>query len=220
MGSATMTLPVYAHNGLTDCHQETTVTHPRVESLRIDKIRKHPLGSSWTFWFYKNDRNQTWEQSQQKVLTVSTVEDFWGMNHHLVAASALSPGSDYALFKEGIFPDWEDRRNAPGGRWIITTDKRRRQVCLDGYWLDVLLLLIGENKGKEVAEQMNGAAIQVRGKTDKLAVWLADCQDLQFVESIGVMVKETLKIPKDNSIKFSIHQEEKAKINDPTRLIV
>ena len=45
------------------------------------------------------------------------------MTHHLALASRLPPGADYSLFKEGIFPDWEDERNSGGGRWLVGVDR-------------------------------------------------------------------------------------------------
>ena len=56
----------------------------------------------------------------------------------------MPPGADYSMFKEGIFPDWEDPRNQDGGRWMITMDKRRREL-LDTYWLEIMFFLIGEH---------------------------------------------------------------------------
>ena len=60
-------------------------------------------------------------------------------------ASKLPIGSDYSLFKEGIFPDWEDPRNQDGGRWIISLDKTAKQEMLDTYWLEIIFFLIGEH---------------------------------------------------------------------------
>ena len=110
-----------------------------------EKVMKHPLQNAWTLWFFKNDKARTWEENQRPIITVTTVEDFWSLYNHIEVASRLPPGSDYSLFKEGIFPDWEDKRNAPGGRWMINVDKRQRADCLDTYWLEILFFLIGEH---------------------------------------------------------------------------
>ena len=56
----------------------------------------------------------------------------------------MPPGADYSMFKEGIFPDWEDPRNQDGGRWVIAMDKRKREL-LDTYWLEIMFFLIGEH---------------------------------------------------------------------------
>jgi translation initiation factor 4E len=75
-----------------------------------DKVVKHPLQNAWTLWFFKNEKGRSWEENQRSIITVTTVEDFWSLYNHIEVASKLPPGSDYSLFKEGIFPDWEDKR--------------------------------------------------------------------------------------------------------------
>ena len=124
---------------------ETMESVKLTESLDPEKIIKHPLQNAWTLWFFKNDKTRSWEENQRPIITVNTVEDFWSLYNHIEVASRLPPGSDYSLFKEGIFPDWEDQRNSPGGRWMINLDKRQRADHLDQYWLEILFFLIGEH---------------------------------------------------------------------------
>lgn len=40
---------------------------------------------------------------------------------------------------------WEDENNKHGGRWLINLDKKQRMTCLDNFWLEVMLCLIGES---------------------------------------------------------------------------
>ena len=40
---------------------------------------------------------------------------------------------------------WEDDYNKQGGRWLINLDKKQRNSCLDNFWLEVMLCLIGES---------------------------------------------------------------------------
>merc|ERR1712198_594098 len=174
-----------------------------------EKVMKHPLQNAWTLWFFKNDKTRSWEENQRPIITVTTVEDFWSLYNHIEVASRLPPGSDYSLFKEGIFPDWEDPRNAPGGRWMINVDKKHRVDYLDTYWLEILFFLIGEHADQH-AHQVNGAVVNVRGKGDKLAVWLADASQPDSILRIGKMIKERLGIDPDQTIGFNIHNEEKA----------
>ena len=193
-----------------------------------EKIIKHPLQNAWTLWFFKNDKTRSWEENQRPIITVNTVEDFWSLYNHIEVASRLPPGSDYSLFKEGIFPDWEDQRNSPGGRWMINMDKRQRADHLDQYWLEILFFLIGEHADQHAHQvktnltsksnrlyphiiQVNGAVVNVRGKGDKLAVWLADASQPDSILRIGKMIKERLGIDPEQTIGFNIHSEEKAR---------
>ena len=110
-----------------------------------DRYIKHPLQNAWTLWFFKNDKSRTWEENQRPIITVTTVEDFWSLYNHIEVASRLPAGADYSLFKEGIFPDWEDPRNQDGGRWMINLDRRHKQQFLDTCWLEIIFFLIGEH---------------------------------------------------------------------------
>merc|ERR1712215_30928 len=172
-----------------------------------DRLIKHPLQNAWTLWFFKIDKARTWEENQRPIITVTTVEDFWALYNHIEAASRLPPGSDYSIFKEGIFPDWEDPRNQAGGRWIINVDTRQRTELLDMYWLEIIFFLIGEHADHN-ASQVNGAVVNVRAKGDKLAVWLADAQP-DAILRIGKIIKERLGIDPEKTIGYHIHNEEK-----------
>lgn len=188
----------------------TTATDLVVGLGGPEKVVKHPLQNSWTLWFFKNDKSRSWEENQKPIITVNTVEDFWSLYNHIEVASKLPPGADYSLFKEGIFPDWEDKRNQLGGRWIINLDKRQRADHLDNYWLEILFFLIGEH-ADQYAFQVNGAVVNVRGKGDKLAIWLADATHGDSIIRIGKMLKERLGIDPGERIGFNIHNEEKSK---------
>merc|ERR1719357_1307508 len=186
------------------------------EIVKPEKVVKHMLENAWTLWFFKNDKSRTWEENQRPIITVTTVEDFWRLYNNISVASRLPPGSDYSLFKEGIFPDWEDHRNAAGGRWMINVDKRQRAECLDTYWLEILFFLIGEHADQH-AHQVNGAVVNVRAKGDKLAVWLADASQPDGITRIGKMIKERLGIDPEQTIGFNIHNEEKAAARNATK---
>ena len=137
------------------------------------------------------------------------------MYNHLELTSNLAPSLDYSLFKEGISPDWKDCRNTPGGRWIISSDRRQRTESLNGYWCEILLLLIGADLPDKEVEQVNGAVVTKRVKGDKLAMWLVDCRDMNTVTNIKKRIKGRLGISTENTIQFKIHSEEQARSIPP-----
>ena len=193
-----------------------------------EKLVKHPLQNAWTLWFFKNDKSRTWEENQRPIITVTTVEDFWSLYNHIEVASRLPPGADYSLFKEGIFPDWEDPRNQDGGRWILSLDKRQKEKFLDSYWLEIIFYLIGEHGDQDAFQvrsvrfvvlmfheppcsQVNGAVVNVRQRNDKIAVWLADASHHESILRIGKMLKQRLGLDPNTTIGFNVHHEEKNK---------
>ena len=121
----------------------------------------YPLQDSWTFWFFKNDRNSDWKDNLIELATISTVESFWSVFDRLKPASGLNQGCDYLLFKKNIVsfkfirqlvyirvfvvyffqqPMWEDQHNRSGGRWCLNTHRNQRLSDLDNYWLNTVRL--------------------------------------------------------------------------------
>lgn len=58
--------------------------------------------------------------------------------HHIKLPSELRQGHDYAVFKQGIRPMWEDDANKMGGRWLVSLEKKQRNSDLDRFWLDTV----------------------------------------------------------------------------------
>ncbi len=159
------------------------------------------MQNSWTLWFFKNDRTRSWEENQRPIITFTTVEDFWGLYNHIELASRLASGCDYSLFKEGIKPMWEDDKNRRGGRWLINLDKKQRTSCLDNFWLEVMLCLIGE-AFDDHSTVVNGAVVSVRNKGDKIGMWLGDSSKGDSIMTVGKRVKERLGIEQRVSTVF------------------
>ncbi|CAH0407935.1 unnamed protein product [Chilo suppressalis] len=174
---------------------------------------KHPLQNAWSLWFYDNDRNKTWEENLIELTTFDTVEDFWRLYHHIKLPSELRQGHDYAVFKQGIRPMWEDDANKMGGRWLINLDRKQRNSDLDRFWLDVVLLLIGENF--EHSEEICGAVVNVRPKTDKIGIWTADTSKQHANLEIGRKLKDQLGI--HGKIGFQVHRDTMVKHSSATK---
>lgn len=175
---------------------------------------KHPLENVWAFWYFSNDKSRSWEQNQHNVSTVDTIEDFWQIYNYVEPASQLGIGCDYALFKKGIMPDWEDYQNKYGGRWIIERGDGGRMEDMDDYWLETLFMLIGEHI-EPYNHLINGAVIQTKRGKFRLAIWLKDAKDRAGITYIGEYIKRALKIPK--TIEFSVHSEDQTRLGQGSR---
>ena len=114
---------------------------------------------------------QSWQWRRWRTSGASTTTLRHPASCHLDPTSAFSRqflrtihlpkhGCDVQIFhQEGIFPDWEDPRNAVGGRWMIGVDRwgiiqntdncllvrQQRSETLDSHWLEILFFLIGEH---------------------------------------------------------------------------
>ena len=167
-------------------HQWTrleTVSAPALVTM------KHPLQHEWTFWHLNPDKNLKWSEKQQEIKTVGTVEDFWAVYNWTLFPSQLRQGSDYSLFKAGVRPDWEDEKNVRGGRWMVL----RSRDQLDHGWREIAMALVGETLGVGLDERVTGAVVNVRGKTDKIGVWVDDT-DNTLVDRIGERLQKVFGI--------------------------
>jgi len=175
-------------------------------SLNREVYMKHPLQNTWTLWFFKNDKSQSWESNQKPVIDFNTVEDFWSLYNHIEEASKLQIGCDYSLFKKGIKPMWEDPKNMNGGRWLVSLDKNLRSLQLDNFWVEVLLLLIGESFGEDHGRLVNGAVVNIRAKGDKIAIWMSSATHGDAILDVGRRIKHRLDIRRVD-IVFECHQD-------------
>ncbi|XP_036167774.1 eukaryotic translation initiation factor 4E type 1B [Myotis myotis] len=177
------------------------------------KLELHLLQNRWALWFFKNDRSRSWQDNLQLVTTFDTAEDFWAIYSHIQLASKLSSGCDYALFKDGIEPMWEDARNKRGGRWLVSLAKQQRHTELDRLWLETLLCLIGESF-EEYSQEVCGAVINIRTKGDKIAVWTREAENQMGVLYIGRVYKECLGLSTKTIIGYQAHADTATKSNN------
>jgi len=148
---------------------------------------KHPLQRKWTMWFdsamKQQDRASTqanWSSMLREVLTVGTVEDFWGLYNNIEAASNLAVGCNYHFFHSGIRPEWEDAANKRGGSWLFTC---KRRADLDKKWLWTLLACVGESF--PAAEQICGVVVSLKNHgNDRISVWTNNESDDENVKKL------------------------------------
>nr|XP_034366517.1 eukaryotic translation initiation factor 4E type 1B isoform X2 [Arvicanthis niloticus] len=192
---------------------KTLTRNPHREHPPDVQSKLHPLQYRWVLWFFKNDRSRAWQDNLQLVTKFNTVEDFWAMYSHVKLASKLSSGCDYALFKEGIQPMWEDSRNKRGGRWLLSIAKQQRHIELDRLWLETLLCLLGDNF-EEYSGEVCGAVVNIRTKGDKIALWTSEAENKAGVMYIGQIYKERLGLSTKTIIGYQAHADTAAKSNN------
>merc|ERR1719220_2248602 len=180
-------------------------------NIPTENCLRHPLKHSWTFWYFDmNGGAASWDENLKKVCDVSTIEDFWAVYHHMQEVAALESGCDYALFKTGIRPMWEDPANKEGGRWLLTLDRFQRMQYLNDIWLEIMLYLIGgDRKDDNTDNCINGAVVNIRNRADKVALWLPIADKNQGhgpkILEVGHELKSRMKIPKHFPINFETH---------------
>jgi len=169
----------------------------------------HSLQTSWSLWLYTNNKAKSWEDNLQHVISFKSVEEFWAVYNHIELASRLQPGLDYALFRSGTRPAWEDTANKTGGRWIVSLNSRNfRKVHLDRLWLEVMLLIIGEDfNSVDESSLVVGAVVSIRFKDDRIAIWTMDASQSENQLAIGTQIKKRLGLAEIN-FSYEAHQDQ------------
>jgi len=189
-----------------DSGAETTAVQP--PAAPDDFEVKHPLQDSWTWWFdnpKKKSTQSSWFANLKKIYSFGTVEDFWSLWNNIKGAHELAPGSDYHVFKEGVQPMWEDKRNRSGGKWVLLLKNQFRKTQLNQYWLSALLACIGASFDDDT--QITGVVVSLRKSMDKLALWTSDSSDSAAVKRIGEQLKALLQLPATTKITYQAHAD-------------
>jgi len=164
----------------------------------------HPLQSEWTLWYLETDRTKTWEEMLHEVSSFNTVENFWSLINHIKKPSDIKNGCDFCLFKKGIRPMWEDEANVKGGRWVITLTKSNK-TDLDRFWLDTMLILIGESC--DYAHELCGAVVNIRLKNNKISIWTANGSNEAAALEIGGKLRDGLRMESAYVLQYQLHKD-------------
>jgi len=138
-----------------------------------------PLQTAWTFWLDRPVHNASmaeYKASLKKIYTVSTVQGFWSVFHHIPQVWELKLRTYYHLMREEKEPLWEDPSLAKGGVWRIKCPKRETSRV----WKELLLAAIGEQFCDEVhdGDDVCGLSVSPREKDDLIQIWNVRSEDV------------------------------------------
>lgn len=95
----------------------STSTSSTAISIESDSTpQSHPLQQHWTLHFNgaQDARRAAWDEAVKKVMTITTVEQFWLLYNSIKQPSILGKGANYHFFLDNVKPEWEDPRNKDG----------------------------------------------------------------------------------------------------------
>ncbi|KAI0462510.1 hypothetical protein LJB42_004004 [Komagataella kurtzmanii] len=196
-----------------------TENAPHEKSLLDDQVDftvKHPLNSEWTLWYTKPavHEQESWSDLLRPIISFNSVEEFWGIFNSIPKASDLPVKSDYHLFRDGIKPEWEDERNANGGK--LTYQFAYRKVDINELWSRGLLSVIGETIQDDDGEtEVNGIVLSIRRAALKIALWTKS-KDESVLRPIGERFKKVLKLTARDHIDFQPHKSGAGSKNVPS----
>lgn len=178
---------------------------------------KHPLNSKWTLWYTKPpvDSNESWADLLKPVVSFNTVEEFWGIFHAIPKVNELPVKSDYHLFRDDIKPEWEDEKNANGGKWFCQFKNKKED--LNELWTRTLLSVIGETIEQDDTE-VNGVVFNVRKGNVKIGLWAKSCDETKL-RAIGETFKRVLKLSDEGKIEFICHKDSDSRSAKPLMVL-
>ena len=106
----------------------------------LQRMRPPPFTHAWDFY---HDRHSTTESYENRLTLITgnivNIKMFWE-NHNNFPFSQLKMKDSVHLFKRGVKPAWEDRRNVNGGAWTF----RLRKDQSAELWQEICMMAIGE----------------------------------------------------------------------------
>lgn len=106
----------------------------------------------WVWYGHFPSGSANYGTSYVKLGRFETIKEFWQTYNHFPSIDAIHDGLlcydgqqivAYSLFRDGIFPEWEDPQNIIGSEWGC-----RENLCREKFkqlWHDFMLGAIGEN---------------------------------------------------------------------------
>lgn len=121
----------------------------------------------------RNASAAEYKANLRKIYSVSTVQGFWSVYHHIPGVAELSVRYYYHLMREERPPLWEDPQLARGGVWRIKVSKKDTPRV----WRELLLAAIGEQFSDEVdagGDDVCGLSVSPRERDDLVQIWNLD----------------------------------------------
>lgn len=166
---------------------------------------EHPLETNWNLWDHKKGATN-YEKSTRLVGTFGTIEMFWKYFNNYPKPSKLfnngqtknvftndeedgitimnqeRPIASISIFRENVYPKWEDPQNTNGGEFSITNFINLEQV--DKLWELIILHNIGETN--TITQYITGIrVIDCSNKEPmyRIEMWFSDMSKYDEIES-------------------------------------
>ena len=184
--------------------KENKDSHDKLKIETITDLKPssslHKLNTEWVFWYAsrkEKDHHIPYNERLQQVGTFSTIEDFFQHYMYLKPASDVERNTDFAIFKSGYKPLWENCPNS--GIWFIRFKKNEEPLEVDLKWEKLVFSLIGEQFDEP---NMLGASLSVRGRETIIEVWFTYNRDDLIKAEVLKNLNSLLQIDHTNIFYF------------------
>lgn len=183
----------------TDEEDDRLETSSIASSMSTNTSVQHPLKYSWVLWHYRRSKRtskNSWMECQKVMATCDTLEEFWRFFIQLRNPSLVRINQDYALFKKGIAPMWEDQANSRGGQWIFIIQKSNNgyRSQIDQVWNEIALTMVGARFKPIIDDLVCGIVFSMRISCfTKISVWVSDYNRVKELLILGHELKRATK---------------------------
>ncbi|QSL64933.1 hypothetical protein MERGE_002237 [Pneumocystis wakefieldiae] len=165
----------------------------------------HMLKYSYTFWYMNRtfgSKIKDYESSLKKLITFSSVEEFWSIYAYLKRPDTLPVISDLHLFREGIRPIFEDPANKDGGKWTLSL---RKGIAVR-YWEQLVMAIVGDQFWS-IGDELCGIVLSIRNSKDLISVWNKSSDNGRVNLKIRDLIKQVLNLPLDTVLEYKGHKD-------------
>ena len=173
----------------------------------------HPMQHTWTLYydcqrFHGVASSDQYEATLKRIGEFNTLESFFETFATLHRPSRLEKNANYHIFKDDVKPMWEDPSNVNGGRWVLTLRDTSNtpggaalhEALLNRSWLWLVLGLIGEEFDPE--NLLTGAVCSIRGKGDRITLWLRIKEPVEKVNALGERLLDFLELKDESGLQL------------------
>eukprot|EP00823_Brevimastigomonas_motovehiculus_P008301 TRINITY_DN7588_c0_g1_i1.p1 TRINITY_DN7588_c0_g1~~TRINITY_DN7588_c0_g1_i1.p1 ORF type:complete len:290 (-),score=77.11 TRINITY_DN7588_c0_g1_i1:126-995(-) len=179
----------------------TSTSSSSASSSASTTSTEHKLWSNFTFYCMRKKDPLSlvqYEKLVEKLITVHTVEEFWKAHTHL--HRNLPNSTSLHLFREGIFPVWEDAANRNGGKWVL----RLKKGIAARLWEELVIAMIGDTMG--LNEEICGMVMSVKPNENVISIWNRTSSSKDVVLRIRETLKRLLNIMDNGAWEYKPHQ--------------
>jgi translation initiation factor 4E len=138
------------------------------------------------------------------IYTIKTVEEFWSIFNNLGMPGSLPIKCEFYMFHSGIKPEWENKENAGGGKWVINLGYDK--PAADAAWLHLLLGLVGEQYAEGSSSAINGMSLHLRPGGMRASLWTRQVSAASQ-QRIGDSVRVIASLMPAMTMEFKWHEE-------------
>lgn len=129
----------------------------------------HYLNECWSLYFH-DPSDENWDRTSfQRVVDLTTIEDFWGTNMMLVPRLHLGM---FFVMRESVFPLWEEKENRDGGYLSLKILKAH----VPDTWEDLCAKMLSETilkpEHQHLWNHVNGISISPKKTFCIIKIWL------------------------------------------------